>query len=87
MYLIISYDAEINQCPKLLKLLRKYLFHTHKSVFEGELTDLEKKKLEFEISKIIKNTSSSIIIYELPSSKPLKKTLLGKEKNNQNNII
>ena len=70
MYVIVSYDVEITKCQKLLKLLRKYLFHVHNSVFEGELTENEKKQLEQKILKIIDNSESSVVIYELPSVKP-----------------
>ena len=43
MYLKISYDVESDYCNKILEILRKYLFHVHNSVFEGELTDKQKK--------------------------------------------
>ncbi len=83
MYLIISYDVESDYCNKILKILRKYLFHVHNSVFEGELTDKQKKELENQLNSIIKNTSSSIIFYSLPSSKPLNKEIIGKKINNK----
>ena len=50
MYLIISYDVESDYCNKILKILRKYLFHVHNSVFEGELTDKQKKELENQLN-------------------------------------
>ena len=45
MYLISVYDICTSgeggkkRLPKVMKLLRKYLHHTQKSVFEGEITD------------------------------------------------
>lgn len=87
MYVIVSYDVEITKCQKLLKLLRKYLFHVHNSVFEGELTENEKKQLEQKILKIIDNSESSVVIYELPSVKPLKKVILGNQPKSTNTII
>ena len=85
MYVIVSYDVEITKCQKLLKLLRKYLFHVHNSVFEGELT--ENEQLEQKILKIIDNSESSVVIYELPSVKPLKKVILGNQPKSTNTII
>ena len=38
MYIICTYDVKSKNCPKFMKLLRRYLFHVQKSVFEGELT-------------------------------------------------
>lgn len=87
MYVIISYDVETELCSKLMKLLRKYLFHIQNSVFEGELTTRELKQLETEIYKIIKNTASSVVLYELPSIKPLNKRILGCATRNNDIII
>lgn len=79
MYVIVSYDVEVEKCQKLLKLLRKYLFHVHNSVFEGELTNREKGDLQLKISKILEDDTSSVIFYCLPSQKPLKKTCIGQK--------
>lgn len=87
MYVIISYDVETELCSKLMKLLRKYLFHIQNSVFEGELTTRELKQLETEIYKIIKNTTSSVVLYELPSIKPLNKRVLGCATRNNDIVI
>lgn len=77
MYVIVSYDVKTEKCTKLLKLLRKYLFHVHNSVFEGELTEKDKEILQKEISKIINDETSSVIFYCFPSIKVLKKTFVG----------
>lgn len=87
MYVIVSYDVEVKKCQKLLKLLRKYLFHVYNSVFEGELTDKEETTMKEQIQKIINNSESSVIIYRLPSNKPLSKSVIGKQPRNVNIII
>ena len=38
MYVICVYDVNEKTCVKVMKILRKYLFHIQKSVFEGPLT-------------------------------------------------
>ena len=53
MYIICTYDVKSKNCPKFMKLLRRYLFHVQKSVFEGELTPATYKKLTKELEKII----------------------------------
>ena len=45
-----------------MKILRKYLFHIQKSVFEGTLTPKQFKTLKEEL-KNVKGDSDSIIFY------------------------
>ena len=49
MYIICTYDVKSKNCPKFMKLLRRYLFHVQESVFEGELTPATYKKLTKEL--------------------------------------
>ena len=49
MYVICTYDVNEKRCDKLKKLLRQYLFHVQKSVFEGELTPHQMKELQEKI--------------------------------------
>ena len=51
MYIICTYDVKSKNCPKFMKLLRRYLFHVQESVFEGELTPATYKKLTKELEK------------------------------------
>lgn len=69
-----------DKCIKLMKVLRKYLFHIQNSVFEGELTAQSKENLINEISKTIDKKDGNVLIYTLPSDKPLKKQILGNPK-------
>ncbi len=73
MYYIVSYDIDSKRCPKVMKILRKFLFHTHNSVFEGELTNKEFKLLTEEINKIINKETDSIIYYKISSIKAISK--------------
>lgn len=85
MYIILSYDVDAKNCSKLMKILRKYVYHIHNSVFEGEITDVQLKKLKEEVKKVLSETDR-MVIYELPSEKALKKDIFGKY-NNQTIII
>ena len=38
MYMVCVYDVDEKRCAKVMKVLRNYLFHIQKSVFEGSLT-------------------------------------------------
>lgn len=77
IYVIVTYDVQSEKCVSLMKLLRKYLFHIQHSVFEGELTSQMKNKLVNDIHKIIKKEDGNVIIYVLPSEKPLNKVTIG----------
>jgi len=77
MYLIVSYDVDANKCHKVNKVLKRYLFHIHNSVFEGEITDKEFILLKKELSKIIIDINDKILFYILLSDKYLRKESLG----------
>lgn len=62
MYVICTYDVKERKCPKYMKILRKYLFHVQKSVFEGTLTPKKFKDLKEELKKI-KGEDDSVIFY------------------------
>lgn len=85
MYIIVSYDVNQIRCNKLLKIFRKYLFHVHNSVFEGEITESEYRKLYNEIKKVIDICDDRVIFYKLPSKKVLKTDTINT--NNSENII
>lgn len=73
MFIIVTYDVKTERCNKVLKILRKYLFHVQKSVFDGEITHLEFVKMKEEVNKVIIEDEDSIIYYQIVSKKALKK--------------
>ena len=52
MYVICTYDITEKRCPKVMKVLRRYMFHVQKSVFEGELTPAKFNELKIKLNKI-----------------------------------
>ncbi len=87
MYTIIVYDANTKRVHKYLKLLRRYLYHTQNSVFEGFITYHNLTNLKKSLKKINKNNDDSIIIFTFQNSKYIKRTTLGKASQLQSNII
>lgn len=71
----------------MLKLCRRYLNWIQNSVFEGEITDVKLKELVSEAKKVMKEDADSIIIFKSRQEKWLEKTVIGKEKNELNNLI
>ena len=87
MYVILVYDIEEKRINRMLKLCRRYLNWIQNSVFEGELTEVKLKELLGEAKGIINKDRDSIIIFSGRQEKWLDKMVLGKEKNELNNIL
>ena len=86
MYIICTYDIKEKRCPKVMRVLRRYMFHVQKSVFEGELTPAKFNELKDKLNKIIE-ADDSILFYFVYENKKIKKDYLGKEPKPTNIII
>lgn len=71
----------------MLKLCRRYLNWIQNSVFEGEITDVKLKELLFKARDIMDEEKDSIIIFKSRQEKWLDKMVIGKEKNNLDNML
>ena len=69
-----------------MKVLRRYMFHVQKSVFEGELTPVKFNELKIKLNKIIES-DDSVLFYFVYENKKIKKDFLGKEPKPTNIII
>lgn len=84
MYCILVYDIDMNQggakaSRNVFKTCKKYLTHIQKSVFEGELTELQYAKLHSELSKHIRKDIDSIIVFSSRNERWLEKDFWGME--------
>jgi CRISPR-associated protein Cas2 len=87
MYVILVYDMDTKRVGKMLKLCRRYLNWIQNSVFEGELSDVKLKELLNEAKGIMKLETDSIIVFNSRQEKWLEKMVIGKEKNNLDNLL
>ena len=87
MYVILVYDIESKRVGKMLKLCRRYLNWIQNSVFEGEITEVKLKELIFEAKEIMKIETDSLIIFSSRQEKWLDKQVIGKEKNEIDNML
>lgn len=69
-----------------MKVLRRYMFHVQKSVFEGELTPAKFNELKIKLNKIVES-DDSVLFYFVYENKKIKKDFLGKEPKPTNIII
>ena len=81
MFVILVYDFEEKRVAKALKICRKYLPWVQNSVFEGEISEGNLKKLRLELKSTMDIDSDSVLIYTFHSTKFSSKEVLGKERN------
>lgn len=87
MYVILVYDMEEKRVGKMLKLCRRYLNWVQNSVFEGELTDVKLQELLQGAKRIMHVEKDSIIVFKSRQEKWLEKMVVGKEKNELDNLL
>jgi CRISPR-associated protein Cas2 len=87
MYIILVYDIEVKRVAKMLKLCRRYLNWIQNSVFEGEITNAKLKELVHEARHIMDEEKDSLIIFKSREERWLEKQIIGKEKNDLDNIL
>lgn len=92
MYSVLVYDIVLDEkgkkiLPKVFKTCKKYLTHIQNSVFEGELTEAQKLKLQTELDQIVRKDMDSVIIFTSRSQRWLHKEFWGKEDDKMSNFL
>jgi CRISPR-associated protein Cas2 len=88
MFVILYYDVNQKRCPKMIKKCREYLVWVQNSVFEGNLTEAQLKRLISSLLKIIKeDENDSLIIYTFETKKYVERIVLGKDKKDDINFL
>ena len=86
MYVIIVYDMKSDRTRKPRTLLRQYLTHTQNSVFEGNITEGDLKKIQPKLKKITEE-NESIIIYKFRSKKFVERIAHGNDPTEESQFI
>jgi len=88
MFVIITYDiTEDKRLNKVRKILKKYLYWSQLSTFEGEISEGKLAKCMAEINEVINTDEDSIYVYEVKNPKNIKKKILGIEKSYMDNFL
>lgn len=87
MHVIVVYDVGVKRVQKVHKYLKTVLHWVQNSVFEGEITVSEKVKLKGKLKKLINKKEDSVIIFDVGHVKSIKREIIGKEKNELENIL
>lgn len=82
MYIILMYDILADEGgPKVsrnvFKICKKYLTHIQKSVFEGNLSDINYMKLKSELNNYIRKDKDSLLVFKSRNERWLEKDYLG----------
>ncbi len=87
MYVVLVYDIEQRRVGKMLKLCRQYLNWIQNSVFEGAITEVKLKELVKHAKLIMDEETDSLIIFKSRTEHWLEKEVVGKEKNELDNLL
>ena len=92
MYVILVYDIKTDNGRKKVlnrtfKICKKYLCHIQNSVFEGELSEAQIVKLNYEIRKVIRQDIDSVILFKSRNERWLNKEMWGKNEDKTSNFI
>ena len=77
LFVVVVYDAGQKRDSKLLKICRKFLLHSQKSVFEGYLYENEIEKLKKQIENVINTEDDQVVIYRFKNNNKIEKEIIG----------
>ncbi|WP_231682807.1 CRISPR-associated endonuclease Cas2 [Phosphitispora fastidiosa] len=87
MFVILVYDVNTKRVSKVLKRSRKYLNWVQNSVLEGEISEVNFKKLKTELQKIINIEEDSCLFYTFRTLKYSERESIGIKKGGEGVII
>lgn len=92
MYVILVYDIKSDDggqkvLNRTFKTCKKYLSHIQNSVFEGELSNAQITKLQYELNAIIRKDIDSIILFKSRSERWLEKDMWGAKEDKTSNFV
>ena len=78
--MIIVYDMGVERVTKLCQYLRRSMDWVQNSVFEGELTDAEYKRIQHDVKELMEADVDSVRFYRFRTKDQVKIETLGVEK-------
>ena len=87
MFVIIVYDMNVERVAKICQYLRRYLDWVQNSVFEGELTDSQFKRIRHDLNELVHEDEDSVRIYSFRTKEQVKIETIGVPKADTGCII
>lgn len=78
--MIIVYDMGVERVTKICQYLRRSMDWVQNSVFEGELTDAEFKRIQHDVKEIMEADVDSVRFYTFRTKEQVKIETMGVEK-------
>ena len=87
MYVIIVYDVGEERVTRVCKKLRRRLTWVQNSVFEGEISEADFKKIQADLSEVIENDTDSVLFYCIQNPHGWEKRVMGQERASTGTIL
>ncbi len=88
MFVIVTYDiTDDKRLNKVRKILKKYLYWSQLSTFEGEISEGKLAQCMSEVNDVLNRKEDSVYVYEVKNPKNIKKKVLGIEKSYMDNFL
>jgi len=76
-YYVAVYDVHARRVARVMNVFRRYLHHVQNSVFEGALTDAQRRRLEADVQRLIDPSYDTVILYRWADEHFMEKTVMG----------
>jgi CRISPR-associated protein Cas2 len=87
MYVILVYDVGEERVARACKFCRRFLTWVQNSVFEGELTVSQLKRVESGLKEIMELDKDSALIYVLREERWMDRRSIGVKKGEPTNLL
>ncbi|QSI46795.1 CRISPR-associated endonuclease Cas2 [Thermobispora bispora] len=87
MFVILVYDTLAERNPGILKICRQYLHWVQRSVFQGELSEAQHRRLVAAIKDHVDPAYDSVLIYRIPGADLVQTELIGQPLGNSDSIL
>lgn len=87
MYVIVVYDIGVERVSRVCKKLRRRLTWVQNSVFEGEVSEAEFKRIQADLSEVIDPSRDSVLFYCITNPKGWEKRVMGQERATTSTIL
>lgn len=77
MFVVLAYDVESKRAAKVMRVVKKYLNHVQRSLFEGYITESKYHHLQKELADVIIPEKDSVVIYRVDNGKNVRKAEIG----------
>ena len=77
IFVILAYDVNAKRTGKMLRICRRYLKHSQKSVFEGNISEAKLNRLKNDLEHAIVKKEDQILIYKFESLRYTTRDIIG----------